>query len=172
MDVDALQRASRFLARVCTRHISLIGPSLTPNSGAPRSKDTIVSRFVTADYWQRQCDLYFPTEKGIYTYRSKRDPNENVHKVNKWTQGWRLEDTTRLIWTNGEFDPWKAGSVSADARPGGPLASTPKHPVNVIPRGIHCYDLVIKNGLADPGTQKAIDSNVKQIVECECAPQT
>jgi len=141
--------------------------ALISNSGAPRSKDTIVSRLVSADFWQRQCDLYFPTEKGIYTYRSKLDPNENVHKVNKWTQGWRLEDTTRLIWTNGEYDPWRSGSVSAESRPGGSLVSTAKHPVNVIPNGIHCYDLLLKNGAADPGTQNVIDINVKQIVECK-----
>lgn len=151
---------------------SPLSESLIFSSGAPRSKDTIVSRLVNAEYWQQQCDLYFPTEKGIYTYRSKLDPNENVHKVNKWTKGWRLEDTTRLIWTNGEFDPWISGSVSSESRPGGPLVSTPKHPVNVIPKGIHCYDLLLKNGIADPGTQNVIDINVKQIVECKLSTQT
>lgn len=92
--------------------------------------------------------------------------------MNKWTKGWRLEDTTRLIWTNGEFDPWISGSVSSESRPGGPLVSTPKHPVNVIPKGIHCYDLLLKNGIADPGTQNVIDINVKQIVECKLSTQT
>ncbi|KAH8588627.1 serine carboxypeptidase S28-domain-containing protein [Bisporella sp. PMI_857] len=133
--------------------------------GAPRSRDTIVSRFVSDEFWQRQCDLYFPTEKGIYTYRSKLDPNENVHKVNKWSKGWRLEDTTRLIWTNGEYDPWVTASISSKFRPGGPLASTPQHPVNFIPKGIHCNDLIIRNAVADPGTQKAVDIEVKQIVD-------
>lgn len=57
--------------------------------------------------------------------------------------------------------------MSAESRPGGSLVSTAKHPVNVIPNGIHCYDLLLKNGAADPGTQNVIDINVKQIVECK-----
>jgi hypothetical protein len=78
-----------------------------------------------------------------------------------------LEDTTRLTWTNGEFDPWLPASVSSEFRPGGPLASTAQHPVNVIPKGIHCYDLILRNGVADMGTQAVIDTETKQIVECK-----
>ncbi|KAG9242909.1 serine carboxypeptidase S28-domain-containing protein [Calycina marina] len=136
--------------------------------GAPSSTRTIVSRFVDETYWQQQCPLYFPTEvtaTGTYTYRSNLSPDNNVHKENEWTQGWRLEATTRLTWTNGEYDPWMPAGVSSPDRPNGPLASTAQHPVNVIPKGIHCYDLIAKNGVADPGTQAVIDTEVKQIVE-------
>lgn len=68
--------------------------------GAPSSRPSIVSRIVNAEYWQRMCPLFFPTTNG-FTYGSALSPDNNVHKVNKHTQGWRLEDTERLIWTNG-----------------------------------------------------------------------
>jgi hypothetical protein len=117
--------------------------------GAPRGRPSIVSRLVDAEYWQRQCALFFPTVNG-YTYASK---------------GWRLEDTTRLIWTNGQFDPWKTSGMSSEFRPGGPLVSTEKAPLNVIPGGFHCSDLRLSQGMANAGVQAVIDKQVAQIVK-------
>lgn len=131
--------------------------------GAPQNRPSIVSRLVNADYWQRQCALFFPTVNG-YTYGSAISPDNNVHKVNKHTQGWRLEKTTRLIWTNGEFDPWRSASMSSDFREGGPLQSTADHPLNIIPGGFHCSDLRLKNGQVNAGVQAVIDKEVAQIV--------
>jgi hypothetical protein len=54
---------------------------LIRRSGAPNHEATIVSRLVNADYWQRQCALFFPTVNG-YTYGSAISPDNNVHKVN------------------------------------------------------------------------------------------
>jgi hypothetical protein len=45
----------------------------------------------------------FPEVNG-YTYGST-NPDINVHSTNKHTEGWRLDDTTRLIWTNGYVLP-------------------------------------------------------------------
>ncbi|RDW88519.1 hypothetical protein BP6252_00551 [Coleophoma cylindrospora] len=129
--------------------------------GAPKDQPTIVSRLVTAEYWQRQCALWFPEVNG-YTYGSA-NPSVNVHKVNKHTKGWRLENTTRLIWTNGEFDPWRTGGMSSQFRPGGPLNSTAQHPLNIIPGGFHCSDLIVANGAANAGVQAVIDKEVAQI---------
>ena len=70
------------------------------NSGAPRHETTLVSRLIKPEYSERQCGLYFPTTNG-FTYGSALSPDNNVHQVNKHTQGWRLEDTTRLIFING-----------------------------------------------------------------------
>ena len=131
--------------------------------GAPRGTPTIVSRLVNAAYWQRQCALFFPTVNG-YTYGSAISPDNNVHQANKHTGGWRLEDTTRLIWTNGQFDPWRDSGVSSDFRPGGPLPSTPQHPLQIIPGGFHCSDLILKNGIFNAGVQQVIDNEVAQIV--------
>lgn len=83
--------------------INSIASANRVDSGAPKDKPTIVSRLVNSEYWQRQCALFFPTE-GNYTYASAK--GATVDSVNKYTKGWDLENTTRLIWTNGyEFRP-------------------------------------------------------------------
>ncbi|KAF2089831.1 serine-type peptidase [Saccharata proteae CBS 121410] len=127
--------------------------------GAPATTPSLVSRLVDAAYWQRQCDLFFPPE-GDYTYGSAS--GKTVEDVNTWTGGWDM-NTTRLIWTNGEFDPWRDSTVSSDYRPQGPLASTVEAPVQVIPAGIHCSDLLAENGEVNEGVQAVIDNEVAQI---------
>ncbi|KAF7935655.1 hypothetical protein BELL_0103g00180 [Botrytis elliptica] len=129
--------------------------------GAPKNRPTIVSRLIDANYWQRQCALFFPTE-GKYTYASAK--GATVDRVNGYTKGWDLEKTTRLIWTNGQYDPWRTSGVSSQFRPGGELKSTAKHPVQIIPGGFHCSDLRLKNGQVNAGVQKVIDNEVAQIV--------
>ncbi|KAJ5217326.1 hypothetical protein N7468_010334 [Penicillium chermesinum] len=128
--------------------------------GAPSGVPSLVSRTVSADYYQRQCPLYFPTVNG-HTYGSAK--GKTAADVNKWTKGWDLTHTTRLTWTNGQFDPWRTSGVSSGFRPGGPLQSTPEAPVNIIPAGIHCSDLSAENGLVNAGVQKVIDTEVAQI---------
>jgi hypothetical protein len=78
--------------------IDLTSLGTNSTSGAPEYMPTIVSRLVTAEYWQRQCALFFPEEDG-YTYASAK--GKTAADVNAWTKGWFLTDTTRLIWTNG-----------------------------------------------------------------------
>ncbi|KAF7159052.1 hypothetical protein CNMCM5623_004285 [Aspergillus felis] len=128
--------------------------------GAPEDEFTIVPRLVSAEYWQRQCSLYFPELNG-YTYGSAK--GKTAEDVNDWTKGWDLTDTTRLIWTNGQFDPWRDSGVSSKFRPGGPLQSTEEAPVQVIPGGFHCSDLRLRNGAVNAGVQKVIDNEVAQI---------
>jgi len=70
-----------------------------------------------------------------------------------------------LIWTNGEFDPWRPAGMSSTYRPNGPLASTPEHPLQIIPGGFHCSDLILDNAAANAGVQEVVDNEVKQIVE-------
>ena len=118
-----------------------------------------MSRLVDAEYWQRQCDLFFPPE-GEYTYGSAR--GKTVEDVNAYTGGW-FANTTRLIWTNGQYDPWKDATVSSDFRPGGPLESTDAAPVQVIPSGVHCSDLHARNGAVNEGVQEIIDNEIAQI---------
>ncbi|KAK8209937.1 peptidase S28 [Phyllosticta paracitricarpa] len=127
--------------------------------GAPNDRPTIVSRLVTADYWQRQCSLFFPAE-GNFTYGSAS--GKTVDDVNAVTGGWFM-NTTRLVWTNGEFDPWLDATVSSEFRPGGALESTAAAPVHVIPSGIHCSDLIAQDGVVNAGVQKVIDAEVAQI---------
>ncbi|KAJ6107262.1 Peptidase S28 [Penicillium sp. IBT 18751x] len=128
--------------------------------GAPSDTPSLVSRTVNGDYWQRQCPLYFPEVNG-YTYGSAE--GKSSAEVNAWTKGWDLTDTTRLIWANGQFDPWRESGVSSSFRPGGPLKSRPSAPLNIIPGGFHCSDLILKNGQANAGVQKVIDAEIAQI---------
>ncbi|KAJ5570136.1 uncharacterized protein N7459_009566 [Penicillium hispanicum] len=128
--------------------------------GAPSDVPNIVSRTVSAAYWQRQCPLYFPEVNG-HTYGSAK--GKTADKVNAWTKGWDLTNTTRLTWTNGQHDPWRETGVSSTVRPGGPLESRASAPVHIIPDGIHCSDLLLKNGAVNEGVQKVIDAEVAQI---------
>jgi hypothetical protein len=128
--------------------------------GAPKNRPSIVSRLVTAQYWERQCGLYFPPSPDGFTYGRG---GKTAHDVNGGTKGWKLTNTTRLIWTNGQFDPWKTSGVSSEYRPGGPLQSTPQAPVQIIPGGFHCSDLLARNGKANAGVQTVIDNEVAQI---------
>lgn len=71
--------------------------------------------------------------------------------------------TQRLVWVNGEYDPWRSATVSADLRKGGPLKSTKKAPVYVIPAGIHCSDLITANSAANEGVKEVVDAVVETI---------
>lgn len=128
--------------------------------GAPANTTTIVSRLVSAEYWQRQCGDYFP---GPGTYGSA--DGKTVAATNAYTQGWDLAgNTTRLIWTNGQFDPWRDSTVSSDYKPGGPFNGTADAPVQVIPAGIHCSDLLTENGEVNEGVKEVQDNEIAQIV--------
>ncbi|CEJ94727.1 hypothetical protein VHEMI10243 [[Torrubiella] hemipterigena] len=88
------------------------------------------------------CDRNFPDKNGFqYGLKAGR----TYHGVNKHTGGWRKVDTKRLVWINGEFDPWRPATVSWEGRPGGALESTEDHPVYVIKNAGHCNDYVAAN---------------------------
>ena len=90
-------------------------PASTPTTENPR----LVSRLVTAEYWQRQCDLYFPAEVGgdgvVYAYNASGAGG--VDSVNRYTGGWESRKTRRLLYVNGENDPWRSAGVSSEFRP-------------------------------------------------------
>ncbi|CAK7229634.1 hypothetical protein SBRCBS47491_007317 [Sporothrix bragantina] len=129
-------------------------------TAAPAGNGSLVSSLVNYDYLQSACALYFPEEDG-YTFGSAsgKTPND----VNTYTGGWSNANTTRLIWANGEFDPWRDVTVSSDYRPGGPLVSTPEAPVNVIPGGIHCSDLIYANAQVNAGVMAVVKDEIATI---------
>jgi hypothetical protein len=129
--------------------------------GAPAGRPSIVSRTVNAEYWQRQCALFFPTAADGFTFASAHGKTED--DVNVYTQGWNLTNSTRLIWANGGYDPWREAGVSSDFRPGGMLQATPQAPVNIVPGGFHTSDLVTKNGEVNAGCKAVIDAEVAQL---------
>lgn len=84
--------------------------------------------------------------------------------MNAYTGGWDVAgNLTRLIWTNGEFDPWRDSTVSSVYRPGGEFTGTATAPLQLIPDGIHCSDMIAKNGAVNAGVQTVIDNEVAQI---------
>ncbi|EME38167.1 hypothetical protein DOTSEDRAFT_75982 [Dothistroma septosporum NZE10] len=129
--------------------------------GAPEDRPTIVSRLVTAEYWIRQCGLYFPSGPNGETYGIAEGKTEE--QVNAYTGGWNIDNTTRLIYVNGENDPWRECGVSADLRPDGPLASTEQVPVEIVPGGYHTSDLITQNGAVNPGVKAVQDRVIAQL---------
>lgn len=99
--------------------------------GAPEGQSTLVSRYVNAEYWIRQCALYFPDGPNGETYGIKKGRTEA--DVNAYTGGWFIDNSTRLQYTNGGFDPWREAGVSSSLRPGGELQSTKQVPVHWVP---------------------------------------
>ncbi|KAK4175357.1 putative serine protease [Triangularia setosa] len=118
-------------------------------TGAPSGQPSIMSRHVTPEYFERQCRLMFPNQGDT---RSGLSSGKTAEDVNQLTGGWFV-NTTRLIWTNGEFDPWRSGSVSSKYRPGGPQESTAETPVYLVPGGRHCNDLDTRSGERNKGVQ-------------------
>jgi hypothetical protein len=132
-------------------------------TGAPADRPSIVSRLVTPDYWIRQCGLFFPPGPHGETYGIAAGRSEDA--VNAYTRGWENVNTTRLIYVNGGFDPWRESGVSAELRPGGPLQGTEQVPVLVVPGGFHTSDLITQNGLVNAGAKEVQDAVVKQLAD-------
>ncbi|KAK3362456.1 peptidase S28 [Lasiosphaeria hispida] len=132
-------------------------------TGAPKDQPSIVSRKIDEAYWQHQCEMHFPAENG-FTYGSAS--GKTADTLNKKTGGWN-RNTTRVVWTNGEFDPWRATTMSSEIRPGGPLQSTDEHPVFLIKNAQHADDsftaagLKSRNILINPAVQEAQDKVVE-----------
>ncbi|KAF2102204.1 serine carboxypeptidase [Rhizodiscina lignyota] len=131
--------------------------------GAPEGRSTLVSRLVNAEYWIRQCDLYFPPGPDGETFGINKGKTEA--DVNKYTGGWDITKSTRLQYTNGGFDPWREATVSSELRPGGPLQSTEQVPVHWVPGGFHTSDLVTMNGVVNASCKAVIDAEVAQLVK-------
>lgn len=129
---------------------------------APAGTPSLISRTITAEYFQRQCSLYFPTAPDGFTFGSGRNVTED--DVNAVYGGWDARNSSRLIYANGGFDPWRESGVSSTQRPGGPLKSTEQVPVNVVPGGFHTSDLLTANGRANEGCKEVIDAEVAQVV--------
>ncbi|KAK4616337.1 putative extracellular serine carboxypeptidase [Fulvia fulva] len=130
-------------------------------TGAPEGRPSIVSRLVTPEYWIRQCGLYFPPGPNGETYGIAEGKTEE--QVNAYTGGWNIDNTTRLIYVNGDNDPWRECGVSADLRPGGPLESTEQVPVEIVPGGYHTSDLITQNGAVNSGVKAVQDRIIAQL---------
>ncbi|KAK7209164.1 hypothetical protein V2G26_016342 [Clonostachys chloroleuca] len=128
-------------------------------TGAPKGQPTLVSRLVNVEYWESQCKSWFP-EGGYGIEKGKTEAD-----VNRYTGGWFAKNTTRLMDTNGQRDPWRDVTVSSIYRPGGPLESTPEHPVRVVPGGVHCPDYYGQNWEANAEVKKIAYDEVENMRE-------
>ncbi|KAK3694474.1 peptidase S28 [Podospora appendiculata] len=117
-------------------------------TGAPKDQISIVSRKIDSNYWQRQCELHFPAANGK-KYGSAKGKTPDT--LNKKTGGWLRSNTSKVIWTNGEFDPWRSTTMSSEIRPGGPLQSTEDVPVFLIKNSEHADDSFTASGLKNAG---------------------
>lgn len=129
----------------------------TGNEPASSGKSTIVSILASAAWFQNQCNLMFPADS-----RNPYNLATAVSTITNQFGGWSLQ-ANRLWITNAKFDPWRSASYSSDFGP--QLASTPSQPVQVIPNGIHCWDLIVSNWNADPSLPPIVDAAIAQIGE-------
>ena len=137
-------------------------------TGAPEGHPTLVSRLVDTEWWIRQCGVYFPPGPNGETYGIANGRTEA--EENTYTGGWDIGanpsyDTTRLLYVNGGYDPWREASVSSEFRPGGPLESTEQTPVLIVPGGFHVSDMVTENGDVNAGVKKVQDQEIKQLAD-------
>ncbi|OKL62721.1 hypothetical protein UA08_01895 [Talaromyces atroroseus] len=127
--------------------------------GAPDGTPSIVSRLITDDYFFRTCGTYFQPDDG-YTYASYYGKRPN--SVNAWTRGWS-GTTERVIWAQGQYDPWREETVSSDFRPGGPLTSSEPNPIFIMANASHCYDLLYSNAEGNAGIMEVVQQELKQM---------
>ncbi|VUC33014.1 unnamed protein product [Clonostachys rosea] len=118
-------------------------PLLYWQTGAPKSEPkTLVPRTASADYWENvMCNLVFP--EGRFGLSN----GKTVEDYNNYTSGWTGEygKDARIMDANGQFDPWRDATLSSVDRPGGPMQSTPEHPIRVIPGAMHCSEYYKNN---------------------------
>ncbi len=111
---------------------------------------------VNVSYWESQCAFYFPPEEGGFGSAQGKTPED----VNKFTGGWSATNMTRILFVNGQHDPWRDSTMSSINRPGGPLQSTTEVPVKVIPGGTHCSDLYGQNWAVNPELKSMVDEEI------------
>ncbi|KZO98573.1 hypothetical protein CALVIDRAFT_478445 [Calocera viscosa TUFC12733] len=122
--------------------------------GAPSGHPSIASRVLTPAYDERsQCHNYFPD-----AFPAVHSANTTL--VNNAYTGWHI-NVDRLIFLNGNRDPWRYATVSSDYIQ---RASSDSQPIEVSD-GFHCSDLITDNGAVDNTiyqAQQAVLSNMQQ----------
>jgi len=112
---------------------------------APKGWPSLVSRTLHPAYDERQCSLMFPQA-------FPKPPQINVDKTNIKYKGWNVH-VNHLFFANGQRDPWREATVSAD---GLNIQSTSQQPI-AVGDGYHCSDLSTANANVD-NTVKAVQT--------------
>lgn len=122
----------------------------------------LISKTYTTQSLRDQCYRFFPDEDG-FQFGLKR--GRTTEAIVQLTDGWSHTNSTRLLYVNGEFDPWRQESVASTHRPGGPLQSTEQVPTFIVKDGSHCTDLVMQNGAVNPPLAKQQQEITKIIMK-------
>jgi hypothetical protein len=125
--------------------------------GPPVSDGTnIVSVQLQPEEYYRRCNLSFPVTNGFETGSATGWTEDHL---NQWTQGWDAP-YERVIFVNGQFDPWRSATVSSDYRPGGQVNST-EIPVFIVENGVHTPELFVDT--TNPYTWPVVQSSIAQM---------
>lgn len=101
----------------------------------------VVSSQLRPDHFQRQCALMFPETNG---YMAGSNRGWTTKHLNRYTGGWDAK-FERVMFVNGEFDPWIEATVGSHHRPGGPRVTSEQTPIFVIENGNHVPELIIND---------------------------
>ncbi|KAI1326283.1 serine carboxypeptidase S28 [Xylariaceae sp. FL0255] len=124
--------------------------------GPPESDgDHIVSAALQPNYYQETCPLQFPKTNGFQT--GSADGFTEDH-LNLYTGGWDAS-FEKVLFVQGQYDPWRSATIGSDFRPGGPVASSDAIPNLVVEGGLHCADLVLDPPTAEQ--QPVLDESIK-----------
>ncbi|RYP61563.1 hypothetical protein DL771_010084 [Monosporascus sp. 5C6A] len=115
----------------------------------------IVSAAMQETYYARWCPLMFPETNGFMT-GSARGFNET--HLNLWTGGWN-SDFEKVIFVDGQYDPWREATVSSDYRPEDCAYNTTEAPAFIVQGGAHCPEMFIDE--SDPYTWSVVQSSVE-----------
>lgn len=115
---------------------------------ARHGHDGLISQLLTPNFYADQCELYFPSKGQKDTYGLNK--GDTARKLNRETDGWWNTKTKRLLWSGGQWDPWRPCTVAADQRPYGPLPDTEEVPVKIIPGASHVPDFRYKSVAPNP----------------------
>ncbi|EMF13316.1 uncharacterized protein SEPMUDRAFT_19291, partial [Sphaerulina musiva SO2202] len=130
----------------------------------PSAPFSIVSRFLTYDYFSTRCAIVNSTT----SESSSPSPSSGHHTAssfNNYTGGWTPTRARRIIYTAGEMDVWREISVSAKLRPGGPLQSDFERDVvvHLVQKGWHHSELYTRNTELDEDVRWVRDREVEKI---------
>ncbi|KAI0132335.1 peptidase S28 [Xylariales sp. AK1849] len=126
-----------------------VGPAISDGNN-------VVSNQLRPEQYSRRCDLQFPQTNGFV---SGSATGWTEAHLNMWTEGWDA-DYERVLFVNGEFDPWRSATIASDYRPGGRLNST-KSPAYIVKGGVHTPELIIDE--TDPNTWPIVQAAIKQM---------
>ncbi|KAJ7039614.1 peptidase S28 [Mycena alexandri] len=122
------------------------------------TEPSIVSKQITVAYWERQCPLWFPSEEGVSV--PKLAP---VNQIDSLFGGWDISEN-HLLFVNGQFDPWRSGTVSSELPNAPRRQSTAEQPILLVETGVHCWDMITGSAQANPNTRVVFDRVVAQMV--------